>query len=316
MSGTAPPASPAPPIKRPRRWRRRLLVYGSLYLLWTILAMTGCADFFLLHPSRQPIAPRGARAIDVPTPDGGAVQVWTARADPGPPAEPPDAFLLVFIGNADRAEGAVHFGVEQAGRRRIEVWAMNYPGYGGSTGAARLRAIGPAALATYDAARARAGDRPIYVSGISIGNAAALHVAARRPVAGAILTNPPPLRRLLLGNYGWWNLWLAAGPLALSIPDELDTLANGRKCTAPAVFVLAGSDRIIPPKYQQMVAYAYAGEKRLVHVAGADHNDPLSGPAAIEAARAIDWMFDRTMPSPQGTSRPASRAVGDRSPAR
>ena len=169
MSETVPPSSPAPSNKRPRRWRRRLLVFGSLYLLWTILAMTGCADFFLLHPSRQPMDAGRARAIDVRAPGGGTVQVWTARADAASPAVPsavpPDAFLLVFIGNADRAEGAVHFGVEQAAGRRVEVWAMNYPGYGGSAGTARMAAIGPAALATYDAARAAAGDRPIYVLG-------------------------------------------------------------------------------------------------------------------------------------------------------
>jgi len=32
--------------------------------------------------------------------------------------------------------------------------------------------------------------------------------------ADLILTNPPPLRQLIMGHYGWWNLWLAAAPQA------------------------------------------------------------------------------------------------------
>jgi len=44
---------------------------------------------------------------------------------------------------------------------------------------------------------------------------AALSVAARRPVAGLVLQNPPPLRQLIMGHYGWWNLWLVAGAVVL-----------------------------------------------------------------------------------------------------
>ena len=114
--------------------------------------------------------------------------------------------------------------------RAVEIWGMNYPGFGGSTGPPRLARIGPAAVAAFDALRREAADAPIVAYGASIGATAALHVAASRPaeIAGLILHNPPPLREMILRQFGWWNLWLLAGPVALQIPRDLDSIANAR----------------------------------------------------------------------------------------
>src|SRR6478736_2180132 len=71
--------------------------------------------------------------------------------------------------------------------------------------------------------RTLSANPPIYVFGASIGSAVAMDVAANREVRGLILHNPPPLRQIILRNYGWWNLWLLAGPVALQIPRELDS---------------------------------------------------------------------------------------------
>src|SRR5207302_1484160 len=81
------------------------------------------------------------------------------------------------------------------------------------------------ALAAFDALKSKAGHPRIYVFGASIGSAVAMNVAANRGVRGLILHNPPPLRQIILRNYGWWNLWLLAGPVALQIPRELDSVA-------------------------------------------------------------------------------------------
>jgi uncharacterized protein len=132
------------------------------------------------------------------------------------------------------------------------------------------------------------------VLGQSLGTTAALYVAANRPVAGVVLSNPPPLRQLIWKNYGWWNLWLLATPVALSIPSELDSLKNGSRVTAPAVFVLAGHDTIVPPKYQEQVYAAYAGPKRAIRVAAIDHNDPLPQEDLETLAAAREELWQRT----------------------
>src|SRR5204862_540814 len=83
------------------------------------------------------------------------------------------------------------------------------------------------------------------------------------PRAGLFLHNPPALRSLLLGHYGWWNLWLAAGPVALQIPDELDSVANAAHVRAPAVVVSGQKDDYVPPVYHRKVIAALAGPTQI-----------------------------------------------------
>ena len=243
----------------------------------------GCADRLMLFPTRRPLDAGGAVRRLVPF-GGGQLELFRARS-PGCGDGPATVVDLELIGNGGRAEPAVAAAAERWGDRPVEVWAVNWPGYGGSTGDARLADIGPAALAAFDAV---ADGRPVVVSGHSLGTAAALHVAAHRVVAGVELLNPPPLRQLIVGRYGWWNLWLLAGPIAWQVPADLDSLANGRRCVAPAVFVLSGRDTVVPPAYQRQVFDAYAGPKQLVTRAEAGHNDGPDPLVDREYAAAID----------------------------
>jgi pimeloyl-ACP methyl ester carboxylesterase len=238
---------------------------------------------------------RGTSRLEVPVPGGGVVEIWTARsagvAEAG--GTEPRAFVLEFIGNASRAEYMAAAAAEEWGQRPVEVWSVNYPGYGGSPGRASLASIPPAALAAYDALRARAGDRPIFVGGQSLGTAAALHVAANRPVAGAVLWSPPPLRNMILTRFGWWNLWLVAGPVAMGIPSQLDSVRNARNVAAPGVFVVTGRDTVVPIAYQTKVAGAYRGEKKYVRLPDSEHNAVLEGASVAEYQAGLDWLWSR-----------------------
>src|SRR2546429_470384 len=95
---------------------------------------------------------------------------------------------------------------------------------------------GAGRVATRSGRRPRRG-RPSSGAGRGSGPPAAWTVAANRPVAGLVLPNPPPLRRLILRRFGWGNLWLAAGPVAMGVPSELNSLDNATKVHAPAVFI-------------------------------------------------------------------------------
>src|SRR4029077_217806 len=209
-------------------------------------------DHLILFPTRSPIDPGGAVRKAVPF-EGGVLELWTAKSHRAQQQGHADIFILRFYGNADRAD---RWAAAEAGMwndRAVEIWGMNYPGFGGSTGPARLSRIGPAALAAFDELQRQADDRPILPFGTSIGATAALHVAAQRPTAGLILHNPPPLREMILRRFGWWNLWLLAGPIALQIPRELDSIENAKAIHAPAIFVLAEKDEVVPPRYHNLV---------------------------------------------------------------
>jgi pimeloyl-ACP methyl ester carboxylesterase len=168
---------------------------------------------------------------------------------------------------------------------------MNYPGYGGSEGGAKLKLIPPAALAAYDALAEVARGRPIFVEGNSLGTAPALYVAAHRPVAGLILQNPPPLQSLILRRHGWYNLWLVAGPVAMHVPAELNSLKTAPQVTAPAIFVVAHHDNVVPLAYQRRVVNAYGGAKRVIDLRNASHWDGVTGDAEKQLLDGIEWLW-------------------------
>ena len=294
--------------------RRAAVLAGVLVIYGLLMTFGGCADRLLLYPSRQPIAVRGNTRIEVARAGVAPFEVWVARS-PGASsgAGEPVAYCLEFTGNASRAEWMAAASAQQWGGRPVEVWAVNYPGFGGSSGSARVRKIPPVALAAYDELAARANGKPIFLIGQSMGSAAALHVAANRSCAGMVLTNPPPLRDMILRRFGFWNLWMLAGPVALAVPPELNSIANARKAAAPAIFILAGRDSVVPPKYQAKVFDAYAGEKRAIRVPEADHNDPLDGIHVDAFEQALDWMWALAVPPPAAA--PAAHDAAPRPPA-
>src|SRR5213596_1956284 len=256
-------------------------------------------DHLILFPTRTPINAGGAVQKTIPF-QNGQLEVWIAQSRLARAKGNPEVYVLRFYGNADRAERWPAAEAEMWSDRAVEIWGMNYPGFGGSTGPARLSKIGPAALSALDGLKRHANDRPIVPFGTSIGATAALYLAASRPggIAGLILQNPPPLREMILRQFGWWNLWLLAGPVALQIPRDLDSIANARASRAPAIFLLAERDEIVAPRFHRLVVQAYAGEKRVIELRGAYHNDPIEGAPLADLNDALGWVLTKKS-SPQ-----------------
>lgn len=264
---------------------------------WTLLVLTyvclmlfgGCANTFILFPSRQPIDPYTAKRHLVPGPNGQQIECWVDRS-PGTKEHEVEAYVIEFTGNATRAEQVATYSALRWADRPVECWTVNYPGYGGSTGKADLHAIPTAALAVYDHVAKIANGKRIYLAGNSLGTTAALHTATQRPTAGLILQNPPAIRSLILSKFGWWNLWLLAGPIALQVPKELDSPTNAAKVGAPAVYLLAEDDDFVVPSNQQKVVRAHAGPTRIINMTGG-HNDSISGGAEQQLQQALDWLW-------------------------
>jgi len=273
-------------------------------------------DHLILFPTTAPISSGGAVRKTIPF-ETGDLEIWTARSRRAQQQGRADVFILRFYGNADRADRWAAMEAEMWNDRAVEIWGMNYPGFGGSTGPARLARIAPAAVAAFDVLKRHAANKvavesavpsgptpnpaprtahtkaPIVLFGTSIGVTAALHVAAQRPIAGLILHNPVPLREVILRQFGWWNLWLLAGPVALQMPGDLDSIANARASRVPAIFLLAERDEIVAPRFHQLVVQAYAGEKRVIELRGAHHNDPIEGTALADLNDGLGWMLTK-----------------------
>ena len=274
-------------MTRARRPLRRNLLLALLAVGSILLAGVGCADGLILPPVPPVGEGDGSPRVTIQRGDGRVLESFRARS-PGAKAGEPRAFVLRFTGDANTA---AKWTADRWGERPIEAWVVNYPGYGGSSGPRTLRELANAALVAHDEMRRVAGDRPIIVEGFSLGSVPALRVAANRPVAGVIVQNPPPLRQVVLRHHGWWNLWLLAGTVAASLPKEVDSIANAKRCHAPAAFIVAEKDESVPPALQRDIFGAYAGEKRLITQRGAGHVAPLDEATAQQVQDAMDWML-------------------------
>ncbi|HEX8522621.1 MAG TPA: hypothetical protein VF669_10225 [Tepidisphaeraceae bacterium] len=255
-------------------------------IIATVTIAAGCASSLVLPPVPA-VQWDGAERKSFPF-QGRRVEYFVARST----RKPPQAYVLRLTGDA---AGAARFTASRWNQHPVEVWVVNYPGYGQSNGPRSLKQLAAVALQSYDQLRLSAGDKPIFVEGVSLATTPALLIAAKRQVAGVILQNPPPLRELILGMHGWWNLWLIAAPVAMQVPRELDSLANARAVHAPVVFLLAEKDSVVPPKYQQKVVDACTGDTRIIRQKGADHNEPLSRQDEQSLQVAIDWMWAKNL---------------------
>src|SRR5437667_2413010 len=229
--------------------RRRLFVIGIAYI--AVILFGRLPDHLILFPSSNPIDAHGAIRKTIPF-ENGQLELWTAKSRLAEKNGRPEVYVLRFYGNADRGERWVRAEAESWNERAIEIWGMNYPGFGGSTGPARLKRIAPAALTAFDTLRSETAESPIVIFGASIGATPALYIATQRPVGGLVLHNPPALRQIILYHHGWWNLWLLAGPVAAQIPRELDSVRNSKAVHAPAIFLLAERDEIVAPRFQRL----------------------------------------------------------------
>ncbi|HEX4641440.1 MAG TPA: hypothetical protein VH252_08645, partial [Chthoniobacterales bacterium] len=80
------------------------------------------------------------------------------------------------------------------------------------------------------------------------------------------------------------------------IPSNLDSITNARASRVPAIFLLAENDEVVAPRFQKLVVDAYAGEKRVIPLASAGHNDLVEGAGVADFHRALDWLMPRSSP--------------------
>jgi pimeloyl-ACP methyl ester carboxylesterase len=243
---------------------------------------------FVLFPSRRPIDPEAGELRSLQIGDA-QISICIARSDACEGIDP-SAFVLCCSGNASRAERATPAVREFWAEHPVEVWGLNYPGFGESTGPATLAGAAEAGLIAFDELAQQAAGRPIILECHSFGCTVGLHIAARRNIAAIVLYNPPPLREVIFGHYGWWNLWLGAAALLPHIPKNLDSLKNAAKATAPALVVSSEFDEVVPPRFHRRVFNAYAGEKRWLLLEGAGHGS-LFHEHRTEYRTALRWVW-------------------------
>jgi len=250
-------------------------------------------DMLVLQPSRHPVPAIGLSRRLIPFGDG-QIEVWWRRVNNRPgntdTSTTADVHVLKLVGAGGRAECVTAYPLEFWNDLVAEVWAVNPPGFGGSSGRASLSTWDKAAHAVYDHIVSIADSRPILIMANSLGTAAALSIAARRPVAAMILRNPPPLRQLIVGMYGWWNLGIGARFVAAQVPHDLDSIRLASACDMPAIFISSTHDETVPTRYQELVRTAYAGPQQHLILPEAGHNTPMTLDEAAQFGELLGWL--------------------------
>lgn len=246
------------------------------------------ANQVILCPSKHPIEVDEKDPLYLDT-DRGKLEIWVQQV-PATLPQQDSIFIVKFLGTGGRAERAGTFPADAWPESAVEIWTPNPFGYGGSEGKASLDKLRPMAEAVYDAVRNAANGRRILVTGNSLGNLSALYLAARYPIDGLILRNPPPLQQTVLGRYPNWLTAGVSGQIAKQIPSELDAIANAKDATCPAFFVSSAIDRVVPTEFQKMVIDAYQGPKQVLVAEGADHADPVPETQMPELVEGLRWV--------------------------
>ncbi len=215
----------------------------------------------------QPVAstahlPTRASALEVIAADGTHLRGWIVKGT----ATPPAPAVIYFGGNAEEISWTL---ADARWPREWSIVGVNYRGYGTSEGAPGEPALTADALAIYDAV-ARRDDidpRRIVVFGRSLGTGVAVHLAAERPVSGAVLVSPfDSLTAIGRKHYPWL-------PVSLLLRHRFDGMADAKRNTMPMLAIVGESDSIIPAERSRALFDAWAGPKTWQAVPRADHND-------------------------------------------
>jgi len=172
--------------------------------------------------------------------------------------------LLFSHGNAEDIGDDLPM-LEQFRRAGFSVFAYDYRGYGTSEGVSSEKTVYQDVEAAYDYLTGTLQVAPDQVIsfGRSLGCAAAIHLAASRPVGGLILEAP------------FLSAFRVLTRVRLLPWDKFDNTSKIRRVRAPVLVIHGRSDRVIPFWHGQRM-YELANEpKRHLWIDRAGHNDVL-----------------------------------------
>ncbi|MDB4888926.1 MAG: hypothetical protein JWL61_781 [Gemmatimonadetes bacterium] len=190
-----------------------------------------------------------------------------------PSTQPRIANVLVVHGNAGSATDRDYFARPIHDAAAVDVYILEYPGYGARAGSPSMTSF----LAAADEAFALLpATEPVYVVGESLGSGVATYLANRQGsrVAGLALFMPYD-NLASVAQAGMPFL-----PVSLVFRERFTPDKWLEQYRGPIKVVLAGADRVIPSRFGQRLYDGYAGPKELQVVPGAGHNDVAGQSAA------------------------------------
>lgn len=244
-----------------------------------------------------------AWSILKPSADRELVQLKTSTGDLiyllfQKPSQTPDASdsarptILFFYGGGGTLAGSIDL-LSTWRALGANVAAVEYPGYGMSSGAPTETAFYAAADAAYDylVARKDVVQSKLIVSGQSMGTGIAVDLASRKPVAALALFSPycsiPAMARL---RYPWL-------PTSLLLRHHFQSDRKIEQVTAPILIAHGNHDRTIPAQMSRDLAMVATKARVKTIFVEADHVD-LFDAAGKELAAAMRQLIEQVNGAP------------------
>jgi uncharacterized protein len=253
-----------------------LLVVGGYAALLAVMYLAQRSLMYFPDTARYAPASVGlpqAEAVTLSSADGERISVWHVAPQGGKPV------VLYFQGNgggldlrADRFRRIVADGTG--------LIALNYRGYGGSSGSPSETGLIADATAAYEFAAARYPPERIVPWGESLGTGVAVALAAEKPVGRVILESPYTSIAEVAAAIYWFV------PVRYLIKDPFRSDARVAKITAPVLVMHGARDDVVPIGYGERLYTLIRAPKQFVRFAEAGHNDH-DAHGAIEAVRAF-----------------------------
>ncbi len=254
-----------------------IVLYGAV-CVWFALNQRA----LLYTPGGVRMTPREAGvgwvvAVDIMTEDGERLDGWWSP----PPAGA--GTVIYFHGTPGTLAGTAWHLIDLA-QAGLGILAIDYRGYGGSTGTPSEGGLRADARAAFDFVRAAAPQSRVAVFGESLGTGVAVGLARDRAVAGVLLNAP------YASMARHWALHAPPLPYRLLLTERYDSEALIGGIGVP-VMILQGKEDDATPLAEARRLYAAAREpKTMIEVDGAGHLMAWAGDAKIAALAAlVSW---------------------------
>lgn len=184
-----------------------------------------------------------------------------------------DGSVLIVHGNAGCALSRDYLARPIHEATNVDVFVLEYPGYGARPGSPGKRSFIAAAEAAF---QLLPRNQPIYVVSESIGAGVAAELAQRHPaeICGLALIVPYDNLASVAQRH------LPFLPAYFLLFDRFNPAACLKNYHGPVKFVVAGADEIIGAPSGQRLFAGYQGPKELDLIPGAHHNEVASQTAA------------------------------------
>jgi len=244
-----------------------VLILAALLYIALCLVLFLAQRAFIYYP--QPKSATNNGTVLTLNVDDARVLVST-RPHPGPDA------VIYFGGNAEDVSRSLPTLVDAFPERAV--FALNYRGYGGSTGRPSETALIADALVLFD--RVHTEHPHIAVIGRSLGSGVAVHIASERPVERLVLITPyDSLLNLAAGQFRYF-------PIRWLLLDKFESWRYASKVTAPTRLIAAKHDEVIPfANTKSLYEHMPQSRATLTVIPGVGHNDISESPEYIPALR-------------------------------